>query len=182
MYQKSDNPEISSYFRFFVSFSLSFSSSILSSFIFDSATYFPLSFFLSFFLFKLKPISRSIVENFYNRLDIAKIVPHSPCMPRDRWHTSFENEISLPDEPSLPLFIVEGHLVSLWISWRSSSPETNRPTSSFRSNGFLFHGKKDCKNACFRSTWIFKQRYTTWIEELKRRKFSRECNAYFATV
>lgn len=50
MYQKSDNPEISSYFRFFVSFSLSFSSSIrLSSFIFDSATYFPLSFF-SFFL------------------------------------------------------------------------------------------------------------------------------------
>lgn len=70
MYQKSDNPEISSYFRFFVSFSLSFSSSIyLSSFIFDSATYFPLSFFLSFFLFKLKPISRSIVENFYNRLE-----------------------------------------------------------------------------------------------------------------
>lgn len=185
MYQKSDNPEISSYFRFFVSFSLSFSSSIrLSSFIFDSATYFPLSFFSFFLSLQIKTNLAVNRRKFLQsaRTDIAKIVPHSPCMPRDRWHTSFENEISLPDEPSLPLFIVEGHLVSLWISWRSSSPETNRPTSSFRSNGFLFHGKKDCKNACFRSTWIFKQRYTTWIEELKRRKFSRECNAYFATV
>lgn len=186
MYQKSDNPEISSYFRFFVSFSL-YTFLFLYTFIFfhlrfsDILSSFLFSFFLSLQIkTNLAVNRRKFLQS--ARTDIAKIVPHLPCMPRDRWHTSFENEISLPDEPSLPLFIVEGHLVSLWISWRSSSPETNRPTSSFRSNGFLFHGKKDGKNACFRSTWIFKQRYTTWIEELKRRKFSRECNAYFATV
>lgn len=161
-----------------VSLSLSLSLS-LPLFIFDSATYFP----FSFFLFKLKLKSRGRSSKIFT-IDVAKIVPHSPCMPRDRWHTSFENEISLPDEPSLPLFIVKGHLVSLWISWRSSSPETDRSTSSSRSHGFLFHGKKNVKKACFRSTWIFKQRDTS--RELrgveKRRKFGRECDAYFGTI
>lgn len=57
----------------FVSLSLSLSLSLplyvylLSSSIQRHTFLFP--FFLSFFLFKLKPISRSIVENFYNRLE-----------------------------------------------------------------------------------------------------------------
>lgn len=70
MYQKSDNPEISSYLRFFVSFSLSLFL-FLYTFIFFHLLFSDIlsSFFFSFFLIKLKPISRLIVENFYNRLE-----------------------------------------------------------------------------------------------------------------
>ena len=49
---------------------------------------------------------------------------------------------------------------------------------------FCFTARKMVKKACFRSTWIFKQRDTP--RELrrieKRRKFGRECDAYFGTI
>lgn len=127
MYQKSDNPETSRYILSFLRLSLFL---LVFRSIFDSAT-----------CFLRIGNHRGIAESFEPILKVACSIFDCFTEPSDYRHTS-SRVISLPDELRLPFPASKDTSSRSEFLRRSSSLQTDRPSSSFRSGRFLFRGKK----------------------------------------
>lgn len=140
------------------------------------------TFFLFFFPFKLKPISRSIVENFYNRLEPIlqkSFYIHRVCL-------AIGDTLPSKTRSRCPTSRVYRFSSSRDIPSRSEfrdGPVPRKQTDQLPLSGhtdFCFTARKMVRRPAFVPPGSLNNHVNRGVE--KRRKFDRECDAYLGTM